>query len=150
MIRLSDPTRIGPALAEIRNMLGLKRRAVARQIAKATGRTETSVNAQLWTWDKGPEEATTGRRPDLASLGPYLDALDFDLALVEKIDPDAPRTWPRLNDPPDDVKRVKTQHTIWTRMGEGGHYWSAKGWEDGVSWAQVLRWGPATEVEEDE
>lgn len=61
-----------------------------------------------------------------------------------------PRTWPRLTDPPPDVRKVKTRTgTLWTRMGEEGHYWSAVGWESGVSWSQVLRWGPVTEVEEE-
>jgi hypothetical protein len=80
MIRLTDPERIGPALAEIRNMLGLGRRQVARHIAHITGRTETSINAQLWTWDVGR------RHPDLASLGPLLDALGYDLALIPRED----------------------------------------------------------------
>jgi len=128
-------------------MLGIGRRQTAKQIAEATGRTETSVNAQLWTWDIGVDKGANkhGRRPDLASLGPYLDALDFDLALVEKLDPDAPRTWPRLDDPPAEVKRVRTSGgKIWTRIDD--HYWSTTGWESGVSWSQLLCWGPVAEV----
>lgn len=81
MIRLTDPTRIGPALAEVRNLQLTTRRQLARTIAAATGRTETSVNAQLWTWDVGT------RKPDLASLGVLLDALGYDLALVPRETP---------------------------------------------------------------
>lgn len=75
MIILTDPTRVGPALAEVRQLQGMGRRECARQIAEITGRTETSVNSQLWTWDVG--QAT----PDLASLGPYLAVLGMTLAL---------------------------------------------------------------------
>jgi hypothetical protein len=60
-----------------------------------------------------------------------------------------PRTWPRLQDPPDDLRVVRHTggaQTVWTRMGEGGHYWSAPGWESGVTWAQVLQWGEVEEV----
>lgn len=143
MIRLPDATRIGPALAEIRGMLGISRRAAARQIAEMTGRNETSVNAQLYSWEVEPG-TRYHRQPDLASLVPYLDVIEFDLALTERTD--GKRRWPRLLDPPDDVQRVISETgTVWTRMGAGGHYWSAKGWENGVSWAQVLRWGPVTE-----
>jgi len=61
-----------------------------------------------------------------------------------------PRTWPRLTDPPTDVRKVQSSGgTVWTRMGEDGYYWSARGWENGVSWSQVLRWGPVTEVKEE-
>jgi hypothetical protein len=80
MIRLTDPTRIGPALAEVRMLLGIGRRQLARTIAAKTGRTETSVNAQLWTWDVGT------RHPDLTSLPVLLDALGYDLALIPRED----------------------------------------------------------------
>jgi hypothetical protein len=75
MIHLADPAHIGPALAGFRDLLGLSRRQCARKIAEATGRTESSVNAQLWTWD------VEDRTPDLKSLGPYLDALGVRLLL---------------------------------------------------------------------
>lgn len=124
-------------------MLGIPRREAARRIAAATGRPITSVNAQVWEWDVGR------RTPDLRSLRSILDVIDYDLALVEKHDPDAPREWPRLNDPPTDVQHVRSMTgTLWTRMAVDGHYWSAPGWDDGVSWAQVLRWGPITEVKD--
>jgi transcriptional regulator with XRE-family HTH domain len=143
MIRLTDLGKIGPALFEIREMLGISRREAARRIAEITGRTETSVNAQIWEWDRDK------RRPDLKSMRFLLDVLDMDLALVEKQGP--VRTWPRLLDPPADVTQVRTENgTVFTRMDRGGHYWSAKGWGNGVSWAQVLRWGPVEEVKDEE
>jgi len=141
MFRLTDPGRIGQALCEIREMMGIPRREVARQIAEKTGRTETSCNAQVWEWDRGK------RRPDLASLPLLLDVLGQELALVDKVDPGAPRSWPRLLDPPDDVKKVVSETgTVWTRMQDGGHYWTSPGYPNGVTWAQVLRWGPVKEM----
>ncbi len=80
MIRLTDPTRIGPALGDVRVMLGIPRRALARTIANETCRNVSSVNAQLWQWDKGHH------MPDLASLPPVLLALGYDLALVPRED----------------------------------------------------------------
>jgi hypothetical protein len=80
MIRLTDPTRIGPALGNIREMLGIGRRELARAIAAKTGRSATSVNAQLWQWDKGRHA------PDLSSLALQLDILGYDLALIPKAD----------------------------------------------------------------
>lgn len=80
MIRLKDPTGIGPALAEVRGMLGMSRRQCARLIAAAADRSETSVNAQLWTWD-------TGRTiPDTQTLVTYLDVLGLDMLLDFKIE----------------------------------------------------------------
>lgn len=144
MIRLTDPSRIGPALAEIRELLGISRREAARRIAEVTGRSVTSVNAQMWEWDKNK------RKPDLSSLGHLLDVIDFDLALAERPDPDAPRVWPRLIDPPDDVRHVVSgTGTVWTRMEGGGHYWSSRGYEGGVPWTQVLCWGPVTETKKE-
>ena len=78
MILVPDPALIGRALADVRALHQLGRRDCARLIADATGRTETSVNAQLWTWDTG------GNIPDLASLPPYLDVLGVVLALEYK------------------------------------------------------------------
>jgi hypothetical protein len=80
MIRLTDPTRIGPSLGDIRVLLGIPRRALARTIANATGRDVSSVNSQLWGWDKGVHQ------PDLASLPVILDALGYDLALIPRED----------------------------------------------------------------
>lgn len=75
LIRLTDPTRIGQELAQFRQMIGMSRRQCAREIAHRTGRTETSVNAQLWTWDVGT------RRPELTSLVVYLQVLGVNLML---------------------------------------------------------------------
>lgn len=60
------------------------------------------------------------------------------------------RTWPRLTDPPDSVKAVRQtggNRTVWTRMDE--YYWNTRGWENGVSWAQVLRWGEVEDITEE-
>jgi transcriptional regulator with XRE-family HTH domain len=76
MIRLTDPTRIGPALGQVRQLLGISRRSLARQLAAKTGRSETSVNSQLWGWENGIHA------PDLASVPLLLDALGVYLALV--------------------------------------------------------------------
>lgn len=80
MIRLTDPTAIGPALGEIRGLHGTTRRQLARAIAARTGRSQTSVNAQLWTWDSGRTA------PDLASVAVVLDELGYDLALIPRKD----------------------------------------------------------------
>lgn len=34
-------------------------------------------------------------------------------------------------------------------MGAGNPYWSTRGWENGVDWAQVLRWGEVEDVSEE-
>lgn len=78
MIRLTDLTKIGPALYDMREMLGISRRSAARQVAEATGRTETSCNAQIWEWDRNKRE------PGLSSMRYLLDVLDVDLALVPR------------------------------------------------------------------
>lgn len=75
MILVSDPAKIGPALAQVRALQGMSRRQCARLMVPLTGRTETSINAQLWTWDAGRNI------PDLKSLGIYLKALGFALYL---------------------------------------------------------------------
>ena len=75
-IRLTDPARIGPALAEVRALLGMPRRQLARLLAERTGRSATSLNAQLWQWDNA------FHAPDLASLPNVLDVLGYDLALI--------------------------------------------------------------------
>lgn len=78
MIRLTDPGRIGPALAEVRGLHGMSRRQLARTIAERTGRGITSVNAQLWGWDVGEAQ------PTFAALVPMLEALGYDLALIPR------------------------------------------------------------------
>lgn len=79
-IRLTDPTLLGPALADIRRMLGISRRSAARQIAAMTRRSETSVNAQLYSWEVEPG-TRYHRKPDLVSLVPYLKVLGIDICL---------------------------------------------------------------------
>lgn len=84
MIRVADPRKLAQALAQVRDMLALSRHEVARMIAAATGRSELGINSQLWEWENGR------RSPNAVSLAPYLDALDLDLALVPRLDPDRP------------------------------------------------------------
>jgi hypothetical protein len=62
------------------------------------------------------------------------------------------RVWPRLTDPADSVTHVRQtggNRTVWMRMGAGNPYWSTRGWENGVDWAQVLRWGEVEDVSEE-
>lgn len=87
MMRLADVTRMGPALAQMRGMLGMSRREAARQIADMTGRSETSVNAQLYSWECEPG-TRYHRQPDLASLVPYLLVLGLDVCLDFTIEKD--------------------------------------------------------------
>lgn len=84
VFRVTDPRRLGQVLAEIRSMLGISRWECAQQIAEATGRAARSVSTQLWSWDTGAS------KPESWSLGPYLDVIDFDLALTPRPDPEAP------------------------------------------------------------
>lgn len=76
MIRIDDPANLGPAIEDIRAVLGISRRDLARQIAERTGRAPDTVNAQLWSWER------QHRVPDLRSLGPALEALGYHLALI--------------------------------------------------------------------
>jgi transcriptional regulator with XRE-family HTH domain len=78
MIRVADPALLGPALAQIRNLLGISRYALARQIAEAKGRSLQACINQLAEWDHGVNS------PNVKSLGPVLDALGYDLALVPR------------------------------------------------------------------
>jgi hypothetical protein len=80
MIRVADPAKLGPALAQIRNLLGIPRHRLAVQIAAVTGRSVQGVTNQLLEWDNG----TNG--PNVRSLGPVLDALGYDLALILRED----------------------------------------------------------------
>jgi hypothetical protein len=80
MIRIADPAKLGPALAQIRNLLGYSRHDLGRAVESATGRPMISVVHQVQQWD-------TGRHaPTVSSLGPVLDALGYDLALVPRED----------------------------------------------------------------
>lgn len=78
MIRISDPTRLGQVLGTLRVTDGHTRVSVARTIADTTGRTEDGLKLMLWRWDTGRDV------PTLGSLGAYLDALGYDLALIPK------------------------------------------------------------------
>jgi hypothetical protein len=80
MIRIADPARIGPALGEIRTMLGLGRVDLARLIAADTGRDVKSITNQLGEWDR------LENCPTVRTLGPALHALGYDLALVPRED----------------------------------------------------------------
>lgn len=82
MIRISDPAKLGHILGTLRLTDGWTRRGLARDIAARSGRTENTVNCQLWEWDNGHT------RPDPSSLGHYLAALGYDLALVPRAEPD--------------------------------------------------------------
>lgn len=78
MIRIADPSNLGRALRDIRLVLGYNRREIAREIAATTGRVESGVYRQLAEWDHGIHS------PTARALGPILDALDYDLALIPK------------------------------------------------------------------
>lgn len=78
MILIPNPAKIGLAIEDIRIMLGLGRRDLARAVAKATGRNENYVNSQICSW--------LHRSPNPASLAPVLVELGYDLAPVPRED----------------------------------------------------------------
>jgi transcriptional regulator with XRE-family HTH domain len=80
MIRVADPAKLGLALKQIRDLLGISRYALARQIAEAKGRSLQACVNQLGEWDHGISS------PNVRSLGPVLDALGYDLALIPRED----------------------------------------------------------------
>jgi transcriptional regulator with XRE-family HTH domain len=80
MIRIDDATCIGPALAQVRNLLGYSRQDLAAEIAEATGRNPKSIANQLAEWDR------LENSPTVRTLGPLLDALGYQLALVPRED----------------------------------------------------------------
>lgn len=84
MIRI-DPAKPGKALVAARGTLGIGRLMLAGRIADATGRTSDSVSSQIAGWELGVKS------PTFASLGPLLDALGYDLALIPR-----EREWPGL------------------------------------------------------
>lgn len=81
MIRLTDPARLGQALGDVRALLGYTRPELARIITTNTGRPLKAVINQLGDWDTGVNV------PTASSLGPLLDALGYDLALVPRDEP---------------------------------------------------------------
>lgn len=73
---------------------------------------------------------------------------EFNEVMEEQRIPER-RTWLRLTDPPEAVRTVRQtggSRCVWTRIGESGHYWATDGWESGVDWAQVLRWGEVEDI----
>lgn len=78
MIRVADPDNLGIALRDIRRLLGMTRRDLARAIVAATGRHEAGVYRQLQEWDSGMHS------PTVRSLAPCLAALGYDLALIPR------------------------------------------------------------------
>lgn len=81
VIRISDPTRLGQTLGTLRITHGHTRVNIARTIANTTGRTEDGLKLMLWRWDTGRDV------PTLSSLGAYLNALGYDLALIPRENP---------------------------------------------------------------
>jgi len=59
-------------------MLGISRHAAARRISEMTGRSETSLYAQMLKWDHRKQE------PVLSSVRHLLDVLGLDLALLPR------------------------------------------------------------------
>jgi hypothetical protein len=78
VIRVSDPGRLGPALRDVRNLLGINRMELGRLVEGITGRPAISVVHQVQQWDDGTHA------PTVSSLGPVLEALGYDLALVPR------------------------------------------------------------------
>jgi hypothetical protein len=85
-IRLTDPTNLGPALADPRRMHGIGRRDLARRIAATTGLKPLSLDVKLWRWETGDT------CPSLPSLPAWPDALAYDLALIPRADDTDRRT----------------------------------------------------------
>jgi hypothetical protein len=80
VIRVSDPGLLGLALRDIRKQLGLSRPDDGRIVEASTGRPAYSVVKLLAQWDDGVHA------PNAGSLGPVLEALGYDLALVPRED----------------------------------------------------------------
>lgn len=80
MIRIENPGDLGRALGNVRKMLGITRIGLAREIAEVDGRSIHGVENQLKSWDSGVNS------PTAKALGPVLNALGWELALVPKPD----------------------------------------------------------------
>jgi hypothetical protein len=80
LFRIADPAKIGPAITEIRALLGYTRIEFARAVAEVTGRDPKSVAHQLSEWHR------LDNSPTMRALGPVLEALGYDLALVPRED----------------------------------------------------------------
>ena len=70
MIRFTEPMSIGPALGELRRMLGITQ----RQLCADTGQRQS----RLSVWETGSEV------PDLRSVLRVAQALGYDLALIPR------------------------------------------------------------------
>lgn len=81
MIRISDPAKLGQLLGTLRITNGHSRVDVARTMADATGLGYEGIRLSLWRWETGRAQ------PTLDSLGTYLAALGYDLALIPREDP---------------------------------------------------------------
>ena len=79
-IILTTPTDLGPAIGDYRGMLRYTRSALAAEIAARTGGNLATVTALLRRWETGDTD------PTLSALGPVLDALGCDLALIPRED----------------------------------------------------------------
>jgi transcriptional regulator with XRE-family HTH domain len=76
-----DMANAGPALRDIRLMLGIGQRDLARRIGAVRGTDPTPISGQLWGWEAGKTNPTA---PSLAEI---FDALGFDLCLIPKETP---------------------------------------------------------------
>jgi transcriptional regulator with XRE-family HTH domain len=72
LIRIDDATRLGPALGNIRAMLGMRMSDLAEDAGLHT--------SQLSYWERGL------RTPDMKSLVKLAHALGYDLALIPRED----------------------------------------------------------------
>lgn len=77
-IRIGDPARLGPALAEVRMLLGVSRYALAQQVAADTGRDPKTVENRVGQMERAEVS------PLVRHLGPVLDVLGYDLALIPR------------------------------------------------------------------
>jgi hypothetical protein len=80
MIRITDPTKLGQTLGTLRATEGWTRVDMARDMAGDGDRAYQSLRLSLWRWDTGKAQ------PTLDSIGAYLAALGYDLALIPRED----------------------------------------------------------------
>lgn len=78
MIELPDPAELAQAVAAIRRSAGVTRVDMAHRMAEIAGRSLPSVVSQILHW----ERCRAPKVPNLASVGPYLQAHDLTLALI--------------------------------------------------------------------
>jgi hypothetical protein len=105
-----------------------------------------------WDEDGRVFVAGVGGRIGIRTGGPdgsglLIDDRDTARAIAHAILGADRRVWPRLTDPPETVQVVRQtggNRTAWTRTDL--RFWTARGWPNGVSWAQVLRWGEVEDI----